>query len=69
MFHLDRLFMLHKGFICFNSCCMWDLFVLIYVAFICFNLFGDTLFYVDRLRFNINWLCYMYNPNRSVSAS
>ena len=66
---LVLLYMLHVGFICFNLCCMWDLFVLIYVAcgiylfylmlhvgLICFNLFGDILFIVIFYCFLLSYM-------------
>ena len=57
------------GFICFNLCCMWDLFVLINLGILSFSIvFFD--FHICRLiKILYKLVMFMYCPNRSVSAS
>ena len=63
--------MLHVGFISFNLCCMWDLFVLIYLGI--FNLLPFSIFFYFHICRLIKILykltMFMYCRNRSLSAS
>ena len=64
--------MLHVGFICFNLCCMWDLFVLIHLGIFNSSSFSIVLFYFHICQFIkilYKLTMFMYCPNRSVSAS
>ena len=64
--------MLHVEFIYSNLCCMWDLFVLIYLGI--FNLLSFSIvflnFHISRLiKILYKLTMFMYCPNRSLSAS
>ena len=64
--------MLHVGFICFNLCCMRELFVLIYLGIFNLSSFSIVLFFYFHICRLIKILykltMFMYCPDRSVSA-